>query len=141
MPGWTADGHPLLAGDASGEALVLDSPISFWGGVDAITGAIVDPRHPQAGAVVADRILVLPSARGSSSSSSVLAECLVGGSGPAAILLGEPDSILLVGAVVAAELGGPTCPIVVVGEVWRRFRTGDHVRVAANGHLIVAPGA
>ncbi len=32
-----------------GEALVLDAPISFWGGVDAGTGRIADVRHPQCG--------------------------------------------------------------------------------------------
>ena len=96
-------------------ALVLDQPLSFWGGVDPATGRIVDPHHPQRGAQIAGRVLVMPSGRGSSSSSSVLAECLANGNGPAAILLGEPDAILIVGALVTAELGGPRCPIVVVG--------------------------
>ena len=71
----------------------------------------------------------MPSGRGSSSSSSVLAECLVNGTGPAAILLGEPDAILVAGAFVAAELGGPRCPVLVVGAAWRTIRTGDIVPV------------
>jgi predicted aconitase with swiveling domain len=110
-------------------ALVLDDPVSFWGGVDPATGRIVDPHHPQRGESVAGRVLVMRSGRGSSSSSSVLAECLANGTGPAAILLGEPDSILVVGALVARELGGPRCPVIVVGEGWRSIRTGDTLAI------------
>jgi predicted aconitase with swiveling domain len=114
-------------------ALVLDQPLSFWGGVDSATGEIVDPRHPQRGARIGGRVLVMPSGRGSSSSSSVLAECLANGTGPAAILLGEPDAILVVGTFVAAELGGPRCPVVVIGDAWRTIRTGDLVPVDGEG--------
>ena len=66
----------LLTGDAAGEALVLAEPLSFWGGVDPVTGTVIDARHPQRGECVAGRVLVMPAGRGSSSSSSVLAETL-----------------------------------------------------------------
>ena len=105
----------LAEGVAAGEALVLDEPLSLWGGVDPTTGVIIDARHPQLGASVRDRILVMPSARGSSSSSSVLAETVRAGCAPAAILLGEPDLILAVGAAVADELYGRRVPILVLG--------------------------
>ena len=114
-------------------ALVLDQPLSFWGGVDAATGEIVDPHHPQRGERIGRRVLVMPSGRGSSSSSSVLAECLANGVGPAAILLGEADAILVAGALVAAELGAARCPVVVVGEAWRTIRMGDLVAVGEGG--------
>jgi predicted aconitase with swiveling domain len=114
---------------AAAPALVLHEPLSFWGGVDPATGRIVDRRHPQFGASVAGRVVVMPAGGGSSSSSSVLAECLANGTGPAAILLGQPDAILAVGALVAAELGGPRCPVTVVGERWRTIRTGDPVQL------------
>lgn len=135
--GWTAEGRPLLAGAAVGSALVLDEPLSFWGGVEVGTGRIVDAHHPQHGASLAGRILVLPSGRGSSSSSSVLAESLAAGTGPAAILLGESDPILLVGAVVASELGHARCPVVVIGDARRRLWTGDRVHVEATGRITV----
>ena len=113
----------LVAGAAEGRALVLDEPLSFWGGVDPATGDIVDPRHPQHGANVAGRILVMPSGRGSSSSSSVLAEAIRAGTAPAAIVLGEADPILALGAIVARELFGTTIPVIVVAEV--ALRTDD----------------
>src|SRR5688500_19105854 len=86
--------------------LVLDEPISFWGGVDETTGRVTDTHHPQSGASVVGAILVVRCGRGSSSSSSVLAECLRNGIGPAAIVLAGPDPILALGASVASELCG-----------------------------------
>ena len=55
------EARTLVAGTAEGRALVLDEPLSFWGGVDPGTGDIIDPRHPQRGANVAGRILVMSS--------------------------------------------------------------------------------
>jgi predicted aconitase with swiveling domain len=75
----------LVAGNAEGEVLALDEPLSFWGGVHEATGVITDVHHPQHGLGVAGRVLVMPAGRGSSSSSSVLAELIRAGVGPAAI--------------------------------------------------------
>jgi predicted aconitase with swiveling domain len=71
----------------------------------------------------------MPSGRGSSSSSSVLAEAIRCGTGPAGIVLAEPDPILVVGALVAARLYGLACPVVVaeLGEL----REPARVRIAA----------
>ena len=110
----TIAGEALTPGQARGTTLVLDEPISFWGGVDETTGRVIDTHHPQAGASVAGTILVLRCGRGSSSSSSVLAECLRNGVGPAAIVLAEPDPILALGALVASELYATEIPVVVL---------------------------
>ena len=106
-------GRPLAPGEGRGPALVLSAPLSFWGGVDALTGRIIEARHPQHGATVTGRVVMLPASRGSSSSSSVLAEAIRLRTAPAAIVLGEPDLILPLGALVAAELYGMVCPVVV----------------------------
>lgn len=108
-----AEARTLVAGDAAGPALVLDEPLSFWGGVDAGTGEIVDVHHPRRGDTVAGRVLVMPSGRGSSSSSSVLAEAIRAGTAPVAIVVAEPDPILALGAIVARELYGIEVPVVV----------------------------
>ena len=122
----------LSGGSASGAALVLDEPLSFWGGIDAADGRVIDVHHPQLGRSVAGRVLLLPSGRGSSSSSSVLAEAIRLGTAPAAILLGEADPILAVGAAVARELYGLAVPVLAVEpEVYSGIRTGDHVEVDA----------
>ncbi len=102
-----------LAGEADGLALVFSQPLSFWGGIDAETGDIIDHSHPGLGQNVAGKILVMPSGRGSSSSSSVLAEAIRRGTAPAGILLQRPDPILAVGAIVAEFLYGVSMPLVV----------------------------
>jgi predicted aconitase with swiveling domain len=76
---------------------------------------VIEPRHPQHGGLVTDRVLVMPAVRGSSSSASVLAEAVRAGTAPAGIVLGEPDLILAIGAAVADELYGIQVPIAVVG--------------------------
>jgi predicted aconitase with swiveling domain len=99
----------------------------LWGGIDLDTGRVVDPHHPQVGAELAGRVLVMPSGRGSSSSSSVLAEAARRGTAPAAILLYEPDPILVLGALAAGELYGSTVPIAVIPE--GIVRSGQEVRI------------
>lgn len=103
----------LVEGVADGRAMVLDEPISFWGGLDPTTGVIVDRRHPQAGASIVGRVLVMPAGRGSSSSSAVLAEALRLGCGPAAIVLRTVDHIVALGALVADNLYDRSCPVIV----------------------------
>jgi predicted aconitase with swiveling domain len=95
-------------------ALVLQDGLSLWGGMDPATGELIDAHHPQRGANLAGRAVVMPNARGSSSSASVLAEAVRAGTAPAAIVLGEPDLILAIGAAVGEELYGNRIPIVVV---------------------------
>jgi predicted aconitase with swiveling domain len=131
-------GTVLADGVASGTALVLEEPLSLWGGVDPGTGSIVDVRHPQRGRSVTGRVLVMASVRGSSSSSSILAETVRAGFAPAAILLGEPDLILAVGAAVAEELYGIRLPVVQLplAEL-RTIRDGAPVSVGEGGEVTV----
>ena len=128
----------LLRGSARGSALVLDEPLSMWGGLDPETGEIIDRRHPQAGTIVSGRVLVLPFGRGSSSSSSVLAEAIRLGTAPAAIVMAEPDDIILLGALAAEELYNITCPIVVVdADSYASIRTEDQVSIGKDGSLAI----
>jgi predicted aconitase with swiveling domain len=106
-------GRLIAPGTARAPALVLDEPLSLWGGLDPATGRVSEPRHPQHGAVLAGRIVVMPAARGSSSSASILAEAVRAGTAPVGIILGEPDLILAIGAAVAEELYGIQVPILV----------------------------
>lgn len=127
------DAVTLAPGSGQGEVLVLDEPLSFWGGADSATGNIIDTHHPQRGESFAGRVLVMPAGRGSSSSSSVLAECIRNGVGPAAIVLGHSDPILALGAFVADELYGRQVPIVVPDVTgWTRCATARHLSIEAD---------
>ena len=91
-----------------GDALVLSAPISFWGGVDPKTGVIADPRHPEHGQQVSGKVLLVAETVGSSSAAAILLELVHGLRAPAAIVLHEPDAILLLGLIVAKEMGYET---------------------------------
>jgi uncharacterized protein len=125
------EGRILVEGHAKGPALVLDEPLSFWGGLDPATGEIVEADHPQRGSVVIGTILVMPSGRGSSSSATVLAEAIRAGKGPAGIVLGESDEVIVIGALVAAELYDVHVPVLLAppGSL-AAIHNGDEVVVA-----------
>ena len=112
-------GDPVVAGESAGPVLNLERPLSFWGGVDPKTGRVTDVHHPQHGRVVTGRVLVLPAGRGSSSSASVLLECVRAGTAPAALLMHHVDPILPVGARVAIELYGRGPAVVRIDAGWR----------------------
>ena len=117
-------------------ALVLSEGLSLWGGMDPATGELIDAHHPQRGAILTGRAVVMPSGRGSSSSASVLAEAVRAGTAPAAILLSEPDLILAIGSAVAEELYGRVVPVIVLPAAeLAAIRDGDPVRIGPEGVL------
>ena len=102
-------GEVLIDGAAvTARALALTAPISFWGGVNPKTSEIADPRHPEFGQAIAGQALLVPATVGSSSAAAILLELVHTGRAPAAIVLHEPDAILLLGLIVAREMGHPT---------------------------------
>ena len=126
-------GWRVTSGEASGAVLKLDEPVSFWGGIGP-DGRIIDVHHPQHGAEVTGRILVMRSGRGSSSGTYVLAELLRLGIAPAGIVLTEPDGIIATGALVAAELYDVQMPIVTVSESdYSLIEDGVKVAIAMEG--------
>jgi predicted aconitase with swiveling domain len=131
----------LVPGVASGRILRLGEPLSFWGGLDLATGTIIDRLHPQRGLSVAGCMLLMPAGRGSSSGSATLAEALRLGNGPAAILMLERDAIVVVGAMVAAELYGLACPVALAkDEDWEALAAAASLTLeaGANGAAISA---
>ncbi|ESZ57964.1 DUF126 domain-containing protein [Mesorhizobium sp. L103C131B0] len=130
----------ILVPGSGGEglALVLMAPISFWGGVDPKSGRIADVRHPQHGETISGRVLFLPGTIGSSSASAVLMELVHNGHAPTALVLHEPDAILLLGLIVAREMGWPA-PVALRlrRDAFEAYR-GKRVSVAADGALTTA---
>jgi predicted aconitase with swiveling domain len=102
-----------VRGTAEGSVIRLATPLSFWGGVEAETGRIIDQSQAHHGALLEGKVLVMPSGRGSSSASSVLAETIRNGTGPVAIVMERPDPIITAGSMVARSLYGIVCPVVV----------------------------
>lgn len=132
-------GEAIVVGDASGEAVVSDLPLSLWGGLDPETGEVIDRHHPLSGRCVSGRILSIPAGRGSCSASGVLLEAIRAGTGPSAVILSHPDPIIALGAILAEELYGRIVPVVVLSEAdRRRIADGDSVRVTSDGTVWTA---
>ena len=130
-----------MPGQASGTALVSREPLSFWGGYDHRTGEIIDRRHPLAGQNAAGRVLVLPYARGSSTTSAVLLEALRAGTAPAAILTTGADTFFALAAIVAEEMYQRSFPVVIVLETDAvALQTGMHLRIDLDGTIKMEPG-
>lgn len=128
----------LFEGEVSGEVLRLDEPLSFWGGFDPITGIILDNNHPQRGACLRGKILVLPATRGSGGTPGGVAESIRNGSGPAAIIMGDGDTNVMIGAAVALKLYGLTCPVLeVTGPDYDRLANARAATVARDGSVLM----
>ncbi len=133
---------PLVQGTATGVLVVLDEPLSLWGGVDPETGLIVDTHHPQHGRSIRGSLLVMPGGRGSSSSSSVLVELVRRKLNPVSLLLFEADPILIVGALMSRVLYDIVVPVALVdpalGIGAHRGRTG---RIDGPSLTVFLPGS
>ena len=132
----------LVAGSAQGLALVLDEPLSFWGGFDAQTGKIIDTHHPQFGQSVKDRVLFIPASRGSAGTPGGIAETLRNGTGPCAFVLGKRDVNISVGALVANRLYDLQIPVIEISlQDIKLFASGDEVQIDSQGKLNILTSA
>ena len=127
-------GKPLIAGRSKGEALVTDEPLSFWGGYDYRTGEIIDLRHPLSGFCATGKILAVPSARGSSSTTAVLLEAIRCQRAPAAILTTGRDPFFSLASIVAEELYGRSVPVIALSKLdFGKLKTGDYLEIDEHG--------
>jgi predicted aconitase/predicted aconitase with swiveling domain len=83
--------------------LVTDTSISFWGGIDPLTGIVIDRLHPLYNQCITDTILCIPSTRGSCTTSQVLLELLYNHKAPHTIIVRDIDALLCIGAIIAQE--------------------------------------
>jgi hypothetical protein len=123
-------------------AIVVIPPLSFWGGYDAETGKVIDRSHPALGRYLVAKVVVMPNGRGSSSSSSVLAEAIRLATAPAAIVLAESDPILATGSIVAQALYRRSCPIIALSPEDHAMvagATAAEVRVDGDDAWVVIP--
>ena len=131
-------GKAVVPGQAEGEALVTDVPLSFWGGYDHRSGEITDRRHPLSGHIAAGCVLVVPFSRGSSTTTAVLLEAIKCGTAPAAIVTTNVDSFFALASIVADEMYKSPIPIISVSmDDAAALRTGDWITIQEGGDLHV----
>ena len=109
-----SQGKALVMGSAQGELLSSEVGLSFWGGVDPLTGIVIDQHHPLRNQSLAGQVLAIPSGRGSCSGSGVLLELILNGHAPAAIIICEREEILTLGALVAEVVFERSIPVLRV---------------------------
>ena len=91
----------IHAGQATGQALVCDAPLSFFGGFDLETGVVSARGHPLDGRCVAGTVLVFPTGTGSTVGSFALLRMVREGVGPAALVMEKCDTTVAVGAIIS----------------------------------------
>lgn len=94
-------GRTIYAGVAEGIALVTSQAISFFGGVDAETGVVVERDHELEDLSIAGVVLVFPTGKGSTVGSYTLYRLKHNGNAPAAIINTECETITAVGCIIS----------------------------------------
>ena len=124
-PNIVLTGRKVVGGVAEGEAQVTRDTISGWGGVNAMTGTVIESRHELRGQSFAGKILVFPGAKGSSGWSAVFHMARLAGKAPLALVFNVMTTKAALGAVVMR--------IPAVTDLDRDpldlIETGDRVRV------------
>ena len=116
-------GRIIRNGTAEGIALVSSEPVGFLGGIDPLSGIVVEPGHPLEGQCVSGRVLVFPSGKGSTVGSYTLYRMARAGTAPLAIINSESEAIVAVGAIIG------DIPMVDQVDI-TQIKTGDRVRLA-----------
>jgi predicted aconitase with swiveling domain len=93
-------GRKVMGGCAEGEALVTHQTISGWGGIDPMTGTIIEMRHELRGVSFKDKVLVFPGAKGSSGWSAAFHLTRLTNSAPKAMVFNIMTTKIALGAVV-----------------------------------------
>ena len=125
-------GRKVVGGTSEGEALVTRQTISTWGGVDAVKGIITERNHELRDKSFKDKVLVFPSAKGSSGWSTVAQVIRLTGQSPKAMIVREVNSLIAIGAVVMRV---PTVTD-LDQDPTEVIATGDWVRIDADKGMV-----
>ena len=93
-------GRKVVGGCAEGKALVTRQTISGWGGIDPMTGTIIETRHELRGQSFKEKVLVFPGAKGSSGWSNAFHMTRLTNSAPKALVFNQMTTKVALGAVV-----------------------------------------
>jgi predicted aconitase with swiveling domain len=128
----TLRGRKVVPGVAEGEALVTKDHISGWGGIDSLTGTIIETRHELRGQSFAGKVLVFPGAKGSSGWSAAFHMARLKNVAPAAFLFNEMTTKIALGAVVTHAPSMTDFD----SDPLKCIETGDWVRVDADRGIV-----
>lgn len=120
-------GRALSKGLGSGPLLSSTEPISFFGGVDPKEGVVIDKWHSLFGKKLKGVVLALPRGKGSTVGSYVIYALSKNDVAPAALILGEHDTVIAAGCILGK------IPLVKLDpEAWSRLT--NHSYATVNGY-------
>jgi predicted aconitase with swiveling domain len=125
-------GRTIVPGLVEGEALVSHETISGWGGIDPVTGTIIERRHELSGVCFTGKILVFPGAKGSSGWSGFFQATRLLGTAPIGMVFTTVTTKVALGAVVTRV---PALSDLDADPV-QCFRTGDRLRLDATAGTV-----
>jgi predicted aconitase with swiveling domain len=122
----------ISRGKVKGQVIITKEPLSFLGGVDPTTGRVIDQGHELYQQNLKDKILVIPSGKGSTVGSYVIYQMVKNQTAPKGILALEAEPIIATGAIMA---GVPMVdhPEVDILDI---LKNGDFVELDADSEII-----
>ena len=125
-------GNCVNRGKAEGEAIVIKTPFSFLGELNADTGKIASPFHEQFGHSIENKVLVIPTGKGSSMGPIIGWYAMKANNNPTAIVCVEAESIIASVAI--------TSNIPMVDKLDKNpldvIKSGDYVKVDATAGIV-----
>ena len=91
----------ISKGISSGEVIMTRDSLSFLGGVNPDNGEIIDSKHELLGKNIKNKVLVIPSGKGSTVGSYVLFQMAKNLTAPSAVVALEAEPIIATGAIMA----------------------------------------
>ena len=95
------EGRVVMAGNASGEALVANEAMGWLGCVDPETGIVIEKGHSLEGKCIKDKVVVFTTGKGSTVGSYTLYALKKNGMAPAALICELSEPIVAVGAIIS----------------------------------------
>ncbi len=94
-------GKCVAKGVAEGFALVSKTPLTFYGGVDPNTGFVIERGHELYNECLKDRVLILPTTKGSTVAPYIILRLKANGCAPTAMIFMKAEPTTAVGAILA----------------------------------------
>jgi len=94
-------GRGLVEGIVRGEIIAARQALSFLGGVDRVTGEIIDQKNDLYQEKIAGKILYIPKSVGSTVGAYVIYAICKSNLGPKAIICKNADSMLVTGCAIS----------------------------------------
>ena len=134
----TLTGKSIIDGQASGPALISRQPFNFTAALTKPVNVlrhkrseIGDKHHDLCGEDVKGKVMILPSCIGSTHTGLVLLDLVSRETGPAAVIVGTADSLLVSGVILSEVWFDRSIPIVELHDdkLFELAENGDIITV------------